>query len=42
MFRIEHRFDFERLASNHVPEGLTFQQLHGDERPSWVFLSSIA
>jgi hypothetical protein len=29
--QIEHRFDFQRLARDPIPERLTFQQFHGDE-----------
>ena len=29
--QIEHRFDLQRLASHSVPEGLTFEEFHGDE-----------
>ena len=30
---IERRFDLQRLTSDPVPEGLTFEQFHRDERP---------
>lgn len=32
--QIEHRFDFQWLAVNPVPERLPLQQFHGDKRSS--------
>src|SRR5207245_5031161 len=34
---IEHRFDLQRFSSDLVLEGLTFEVLHSDEGPSFIF-----
>jgi len=39
--QIEHRVDGQRLACDHVPEGLAFQQFHGDEGASGGFVDFV-
>src|SRR5439155_23785394 len=35
--QIEHRLDLQRVCSDLVLEGFTFEALHGDEGPSLIF-----